>query len=72
MRNLTKKHLIMTALTVISIMATPSVFANAANGVTLTGALTAGALLVGIVAPGVIGIAAVMLGVSIGISWLRK
>ena len=72
MRNLTKKHLIMTALTVTSIMATSSVFANEANGVAVSSAFTAVALLVGMLAPGLIGLAAVMLGVGVAISWLRK
>ncbi len=38
----------------------------------VTAAITQGEALMNLIAPGVIGIAAIMLGVGLAVSWLRK
>lgn len=60
------------ALALISagVMSSSLVYADSTTAI--NDAVTDGKALVGLVAPGVIGIAALMLGVGIVVAWLRK
>lgn len=50
----------------------PSAFAVTAAETAITDAITAGGTMVGLIAPGVIGVAAIMMGVGIAVAWLKK
>ena len=65
------KKIIIPLTGVVASVATSSAFATAA-GDAVSSAITEGQTLVGAIAPGVIAIAAIMLGVGIAVSWLRK
>jgi len=67
----TKKIIILLTGAVASVAAS-SAFADAASAAAVDTAISDGQTLVGAIAPGVIGIAAIMLGVGIAVSWLRK
>lgn len=68
---LNQKTALMTGTVVAASVAAPSAFA-ATSLDAITTAITNGEALIGAVAPGVITIAAVMLGVGLVVSWLRK
>lgn len=67
-----KKKFLLTSLAVSLAVAAPSVFAVTAAETAVGTAITSSESLVNLIAPGVIGIAAIMLGVGIAVSWLRK
>lgn len=67
-----KKSLIVAGLTLAAVVAAPSVFAVTAAETAVTNAVASGESLMGLVAPGVISIAALMLGVGLAVSWMRK
>ena len=66
-----KKKIIIPLTGAVAFVATSSAFATTASDSVNT-AISDGQTLVGAIAPGVIGIAAIMLGVGIAVSWLRK
>jgi hypothetical protein len=66
-----KKKIIIPLTAAVASVATSSAFANTSSDAVST-AISDGQTLVGAIAPGVIGIAAIMLGVGIAVSWLRK
>lgn len=65
-----KKKIIIPLTGVVASVAASSASATATEAV--NSAIAEGQTLVGTIAPGVIGIAALMLGVGIAVSWLRK
>lgn len=56
----------------VALVSSSSAFAVTASETAISGAITAGETMVGLVAPGVIGIAAIMMGVGIAVAWLKK
>lgn len=57
----------------VAVVSVASVSAAHADATTaITAAITQGEALMNLVAPGVIGIAAIMLGVGLAVSWIRK
>lgn len=65
------KKIIIPLTGVAASVAASSAFASTSSEAVNT-AISDGQTLVGAIAPGVIGIAAIMLGVGIAVSWLRK
>lgn len=65
-----KKSLIVAGSTLAAVVAAP--MASADSAAAITAAIASGTTLVGMIAPGVIGIAALMLGVGIAVAWLKK
>ncbi len=55
-----------------TVFVSSSAFAVSAAETAITDAVTSGETMVGLVAPGVIGIAAIMMGVGIAVAWLKK
>ena len=70
MKTSNKKHLIIAGSAVVATVAAPSVFADSAQAI--TDSLATGTALVALVGPGVISIAALMLGVTIVVNWLKR
>jgi len=66
-----KKALLAGTAVAVSVAA-PSAFAVTAAETAITTAITQGEALLNLVAPGVITIAAIMLGVGLVVSWLRR
>lgn len=66
-----KKKIIIPLTGAVASVAASTAFATTSSDAVNT-AISDGQSLVGAIAPGVIGIAAIMLGVGIAVSWLRK
>ncbi|MFZ4504419.1 MAG: hypothetical protein ACOYM1_10755 [Methylovulum sp.] len=68
---LTSRLTLVTGAIATAIVA-PSAFAVTASETAISAALTQGETIVGLIGPGIIGIAALMLGVGLVVSWIKK
>lgn len=69
---LNNKTAIVTGTALAASVAAPSAFAVTAAMTAVTDAITEGQALIGALAPGLITLAALMLGVGLVVSWMRR